>query len=64
LSGNREAARRAFFRASNYQRAAQFMLSSLIGKDTRVLDDSERSIKNFWRAANLLDSSIRRLEIP
>jgi hypothetical protein len=64
LSGNREAARRAFFRASNYQRAAQFMLSGLRGKDTRVLDDSERSIKNFGRAANLLDSSIRRLEIP
>ncbi|XP_014554306.1 hypothetical protein COCVIDRAFT_105327 [Bipolaris victoriae FI3] len=64
LSGQRDIARRAFFRASNYQRAAQFMLNGHDKQDTRILKDSERSISNFWRAANLLDSSIRKLEIP
>lgn len=62
-AGNRVAARRAFFRASNYQRAAQFMLNGRSG-DTRILSDSENAISNFWRAAVLLDSSITKLEIP
>lgn len=62
-SGNRVAARRAFFRAANYQRAAQFMLSGRSGQDDRVLTDSENAISNHWRAASLLDSSIHRLEI-
>jgi hypothetical protein len=39
------------------------MLSSKDSKDTRVLKDSERSILNFWQAANLIISSIRRLKI-
>jgi pimeloyl-ACP methyl ester carboxylesterase len=64
LAGNRAAARKAFFRASNYQRAAQFMLNGRYGNDTRILRDSENAISNFWRAATLLDSSITRLEIP
>jgi pimeloyl-ACP methyl ester carboxylesterase len=64
LSGNRAAARRAFFCASNYQRAAQFMLDGRSGIDTRPLYDSERAISNFWQAAQLLDSSVKRLEIP
>lgn len=67
LSGNRVAARRAFFRASNYQRAAQFMLDgrkAATGQDPRMLYDSEAAISNFWRAVNLMDSSVRKLEVP
>lgn len=63
-AGNRIAARRAYFRASNYLRAAQFMLNGLPGTDQRLLTASETAISNFWRAVTLLDSSIRRLEIP
>lgn len=67
LAGSRDAARRAFFRASNYQRAARFMLDGLksaSGRDLRVLADSEAAIGNFWRAVDLMDSTVRRLEIP
>ncbi|KAF1730565.1 2,6-dihydropseudooxynicotine hydrolase [Beauveria bassiana] len=64
LAGNREAARRAYFRASNYHRSAQFMLDGYPGTDTRILRASENSILNFWHAANLLDSSMQRVEIP
>ncbi|KAH9906644.1 alpha/beta-hydrolase [Xylariomycetidae sp. FL2044] len=65
LAGNRQAARRAFFRASNYQRAAQFMLGPGRGEqDARILTDSENVISNFWQAVTLLDSSTRRLQIP
>lgn len=63
-AGNRVAARRAYFRASNYLRSAQFMLDGLPGTDTRILAASETAISNFWRAAKLLDSSIQRVEIP
>ncbi|QKX63141.1 uncharacterized protein TRUGW13939_10310 [Talaromyces rugulosus] len=65
LAGNRDAARKAFFRASNYQRAAQFMLNGFSGNDPRILSNSETALGNFWRAASLLDGcSIVRLEIP
>ncbi|PWY71021.1 alpha/beta-hydrolase [Aspergillus heteromorphus CBS 117.55] len=63
-SQNRLAARRAFFRASNYQRAAQFMLQGGRAADPRILIDSENSISNFWRAVTLLDCTATRLQIP
>ncbi|RLL93807.1 hypothetical protein CFD26_101742 [Aspergillus turcosus] len=63
-AGNRITARRAYFRASNYLRAAQFMLDGFPGTDPRILTASETAISYFWRAATLLDASIRRVEIP
>ncbi|KAK7749849.1 hypothetical protein SLS53_000430 [Cytospora paraplurivora] len=63
-SGNREAARRAYFRAANYQRAAQFMLKGPASREPRVLTDSEAAISKFKHAISLLDASTERLEIP
>lgn len=63
LAGNRIAAKRAYFRASNYQRSAQFMLNGRSG-DPRVLQVSEGSIVNFRRAQQLMDEQVICLEIP
>lgn len=62
LAGNRIAARRAYFRASNYQRAAQFMLNGPSG-DSRILRVSEQSISNFRCAAQLMDGKVLFLEM-
>ena len=64
-AGNRIAARRGYFRASNYQRAAQFMLNGREPtKDPRILEASETSISNFGRAQKLMDASVMQLSIP
>ncbi|KAF2136069.1 uncharacterized protein K452DRAFT_303087 [Aplosporella prunicola CBS 121167] len=65
LAGNRNAARRAYFSASNYQRAAQFMLNGRNpNKDSRILSASETAISNFRRATLLMDAKVQCLEIP
>lgn len=63
-AGNRDAAKRAYFRAANYQRAAQFMLKGPASQEPRVLTDSEAAIHNFLRAASFLDASTQCIEIP
>jgi len=63
LAGNQVAAKRAYFRASNYQRSAQFMLNGS-SSDPRVLRVSEDSISNFRRAQQLMDEQVFYLEIP
>ncbi|QIW96914.1 hypothetical protein AMS68_002432 [Peltaster fructicola] len=64
-AANREAARRAFLRASNYQRAAQFMLNGRNpSTEPRILRVSETSISNFGKAQYLMDAAVVKLEIP
>ncbi|KAL8727343.1 MAG: hypothetical protein Q9166_006111 [cf. Caloplaca sp. 2 TL-2023] len=60
--GDRINARRAYLRASNYIRAAQFMLNEgPIGRDRRVLPNIERAIANFRQYR---DGKTFFLEIP
>ncbi|XXH02497.1 hypothetical protein Hte_008873 [Hypoxylon texense] len=63
LSGDREAARWAFLRSSNYRRASQYMLHHLHG-DPRLLGILEKSISTFRRAILLFDSPVEVLEVP
>ena len=64
-SGDRIAARRAYLRASNYVRAAQFMLNSRPGyEDARVLPTIERAIADFKQGIKLLDGNVHLLDIP
>ena len=64
-TGDRIAARRAYLRASNYLRAAQFMLNEgPIGHDKRVLPTIERAIDDFRRGAKYLDGDVHFLDIP
>ena len=64
-SGDRTAARRAYLRASNYLRAAQFMLNSRPGhEDVRVLPTLETAVSNFRRAAKLMEGDVHFLDIP
>ncbi|KAK3998217.1 Alpha/Beta hydrolase protein [Cladorrhinum sp. PSN332] len=61
-AGFRIPARNAFLRASNYFRASAYMFSS--PDEPRVLTFSERSVKNFERAAKLMDGEVTFVEIP
>ncbi|KAI1170326.1 alpha/beta-hydrolase [Nemania sp. FL0916] len=63
-AGHRDAARKAYFRAANYQRAAQFMLNGPAARDSRILSDSEAAVSNFWKGLCVLDASTRRIDIP
>jgi len=64
-TGDRVAARRAYLRASNYLRAAQFMLNEgPIGHDKRVLPTIERAIDDFRRGVKYLDGDVHFLDIP
>ncbi|KAI1490020.1 alpha/beta-hydrolase [Biscogniauxia mediterranea] len=62
-SNDRETARWAFLRASNYRRASQFMLHHLPG-DTRLLSIIEKATSTFRKALPLFDSPVKILEIP
>ncbi|KAL8721658.1 MAG: hypothetical protein Q9225_001707 [Loekoesia sp. 1 TL-2023] len=64
-AGDHVAARRAYLRASNYLRAAQFMLNEgPIGQDRRVLPNLERAIANFRKGVQYRDGKTFFLEIP
>ncbi|KAI1824108.1 Alpha/Beta hydrolase protein [Xylaria intraflava] len=64
-SGDREAARWAYLRASNYRRSSEFLLhhpSSL--RDPRLFDAISRSIDDFKKSCALLDSPFICFEVP
>ncbi|KAI2643455.1 Alpha/Beta hydrolase protein [Xylaria nigripes] len=64
-TGDRIAARRGYLRASNYLRAAQFMLNEgPIGYDKRVLPTMERAIADFRKGVKYLDSEVHFLDVP
>lgn len=64
-AGDRVGARRGYLRASNYLRAAQFMLNEgPIGQDKRVLPTLERSIADFRKGVQYRDGKTFFLEIP
>ncbi|KAI1808964.1 alpha/beta hydrolase [Daldinia bambusicola] len=60
---DRETARLALLRASNYHRASEFMLH-VSPEDPRILETSLKMAKDFQRATNLFDSEVLPLEIP
>ncbi|KGO53495.1 hypothetical protein PEX2_061030 [Penicillium expansum] len=60
--GNRVARHKALMRASNYFRAAQFMLNSR--PDKRILDTAERSVHNFKQGIHLREGPVYEIEIP
>ncbi|KAJ5332380.1 hypothetical protein MYU51_019323 [Penicillium brevicompactum] len=61
VAGFRVPARNAYLRASNYFRASAYMFPN---EEPRVIPFSERSIKNFQRAAELMDGEVVFAEIP
>lgn len=64
-AGHSTIARNAFFRASNYFRASQYMFfDKPNARDSRVLPLLERSIANFQRGIKFLDGEVKLLEIP
>ena len=64
-AGDRLNARRAYLRASNYIRAAQFMLNEgPIGRDQRVLPSIERAIAAFRKGVQYREGKTFFLEIP
>ncbi|RMZ71757.1 Alpha beta hydrolase [Pyrenophora seminiperda CCB06] len=64
--GNRELAKRAFLRASNYTRASQYMFIGAIPsqQDPRCLPIAEKGISLFRKGVELLDGGVRFLDIP
>lgn len=62
LNGQREQARRAWLRCSNYMRASAYMLP--IGEDERVLLCAERSVQSFRKATTLMDTQVILVSIP
>lgn len=62
-SGDRESARWAFLRSSNYRRASEYMLRGN-NSDPRHLDAITKAVENFKKAIPLLDSPVVPLEIP
>ncbi|KAF2098824.1 alpha/beta hydrolase [Rhizodiscina lignyota] len=62
-SGDREAARWAFLRSSNYRRASEFLLHHN-PNDPRLLESTTKSVSNFKKACRLFDSPVHFLEIP
>ena len=64
-TGDRIAARRGYLRASNYIRAAQFMLNEgPIGYDKRVVPTLKRAINDFRKGVMYLDGDVHFIEIP
>ncbi|TRX93532.1 hypothetical protein FHL15_005504 [Xylaria flabelliformis] len=64
-AGDRAGARNAYLRASNYIRAAQFMLNEgSIGQDKRVLPAIERAIDDFRKGVQYRDGKTFFLDIP
>ena len=65
LAGDKEAARWAFIRASNYYRSSEFMLHHLRGRDDkRLLPTIEKATASFKKGIALLDSPVHVLSIP
>lgn len=62
-TGDREAARWAFLRSSNYRRASEFLLHHN-PEDTRLSSTIGQSISNFRKACQLFDDPVHFLEIP
>ncbi|KAA8649477.1 hypothetical protein EYZ11_010868 [Aspergillus tanneri] len=62
-ANDREAARWAFFRASNYWRASEFFLHCN-PTDPRIVSTFEKSVTNFQNAVKLLDEDVLLLQIP
>ncbi|KAF2136526.1 uncharacterized protein K452DRAFT_237336 [Aplosporella prunicola CBS 121167] len=62
-TGDVEAARWAFLRASNYRRSSEFLLHHL-PHDPRLLRSVEQATANFKQACRLFDSPVIELEIP
>ncbi|KAI0452051.1 alpha/beta-hydrolase [Xylaria acuta] len=54
-------AKNGYLRASNYFRAASYLF---FNDNPRILPLSERSIKNFERAASLMEGEVLLIEIP
>ncbi|KAK4463585.1 Alpha/Beta hydrolase protein [Cladorrhinum samala] len=63
-NGQRNAARRAFIRASNYARASGYMLSWSREGDARVLQSAERAVSLFRKSMPYMDGHVKVLEIP
>ncbi|KFY96428.1 hypothetical protein V500_02440 [Pseudogymnoascus sp. VKM F-4518 (FW-2643)] len=63
LAGDKEAARWAFIRASNYYPSSEFMLHHLRG-DKRLLPTIEKATASFKKGIALLDSPVHVLSIP
>ncbi|KAI1810349.1 alpha/beta hydrolase [Poronia punctata] len=63
--GDRIAARDALIRCSNYYPAAQYMINSRgEAPDPRVLELSEKSVTQFYRASKFFDGEVVSLSIP
>jgi hypothetical protein len=63
-AGHRVSARRAFLRASNYYRTAEFFRRGSPIGDRLLLDLSRRSRKAFGEAIELMDRPVERVTIP
>lgn len=64
-AGNRDEARRAFLRCSNYWRASGYMFNNRPqSPDSRVTTIARRVIQSFQRATRLMDCQVKFLEIP
>ncbi|PWY76065.1 alpha/beta-hydrolase [Aspergillus sclerotioniger CBS 115572] len=65
-TGNRELAKRAFLRASNYTRASGYMFigETPSQQDPRGLEIAERAIALFKRGVKLADAPVEFLHIP
>ncbi|HEX9318042.1 MAG TPA: alpha/beta hydrolase [Nitrososphaeraceae archaeon] len=61
-SGHKASARDGYLRASNYYRAAEFLL--IDPEDPRILETWGRSKECFNKAAELFSSTIESIEIP
>lgn len=65
VAGNRDEARRAFLRSSNYWRASGYMFNNRPqSPDSRVTTIARRVIQSFQRATRLMDCQVKFLEIP
>ena len=62
LSGHKVSAREGYLRASNYYRAAEFLLIN--PEDPRILETWEKSKECFNKAAELFSSTVESIEIP
>ena len=62
LSGHKVSARDGYLRASNYYRAAEFLL--IDPEDPRILETWGRSKECFNKAAELFSSTVESIEIP
>ncbi|MFF0499611.1 alpha/beta hydrolase family protein [Nocardia aobensis] len=62
--GRRVSARKAFLRASNYYRTAEFYQREQPVGDPLVAELSQRSRETFAAAAELLDTPVRSVSIP